>query len=245
MNRRVCAVALLCLVSCASCSRPDSMASLINSLAQALAEGTQAGRAGEVALRLKALRNTAARERQTRDLKPNAKGEARLRLLQGRWETGDPQNRLIEIGFDRYPRSEATVRHEAAIADLFGATDSITYARHDQEVLAASRRAREKLPLLRHAFEQGLAPGEYILLKAPFAATNGTEWMWVEVVSWKGNDIEGILSNDPIYVPGLHAGARVAISEERVFDYVHTLPDGKQEGNETSAILEKQDPGKQ
>jgi uncharacterized protein YegJ (DUF2314 family) len=228
-------------------SAAESVENLIDSLAQALAEGAQAGSAGEVTLRLKALRNTAARERQVRGLKPKAKGEARLRLLLGRREAGDPENRLIEIGFDRYPGPDGTARQNALLSELFGAPDSIlTPARHDdQELLAASRHAREQLPSLRQAFAKGMAPGEYILLKAPFATPDGgTEWMWVEVVSWKGGAIEGVLQDDPSYAPGLHAGQMVAVAEERVFDYLHRSPDGTQQGNETGRVLEREARGK-
>jgi uncharacterized protein YegJ (DUF2314 family) len=223
-------------------SSEGGVENLIESLAQSLAEGAQAGSAGEVTLRLQDLRNTAARERQVRGLKPKATGVARLRLLEGRREAGDPENRLIEIGFDRYPGPDATARQDALLSELFGATDSITNSRHgDQELLAASRHARAQLPSLRQAFAKGMAPGEYILLKAPFATRDGgTEWMWVEVVSWKSGAIKGVLKNDPFYVSGLHAGQIVAVAEERVFDYLHRFPDGTEQGNETGPVLERE-----
>ncbi len=83
---------------------------------------------------------------------------------------------------------------------------------------------------------------ERLLLKAPFATSSGGRvWMWVEVVSWKGDRVEGILQNDPYYVPGLKAGSRVAFSEADVVDFLHTLPDGTEEGNETGKILMRRD----
>jgi len=63
--------------------------------------------------------------------------------------------------------------------------------RHNEELLAASARAKAKLPELQKAFTAGLQPGEFIDLKAPFPTPDGgTEWMWVEVTSWKDDKIK-------------------------------------------------------
>jgi len=63
--------------------------------------------------------------------------------------------------------------------------------------------------------------------------------MWVEVSSWKGGDIKGLLDNDPDEIPDLHAGATVEIGEQDVFDYIRYKPDGSEEGNETGKEIEK------
>jgi len=221
-------------------SQARSVANLVNSLDQALAEGAPVGREGEVTLRLRDLRNTAARKAQVDALKAGAKGEALLRLCQGIKQPGDPENRLIAVSFDRYSGPELRVRAENLFSSLFGAEESLARAEHDEELLAASRAARGKLPALHKALDAGLAPGEYILVKVPFATPDGgNEWMWVEVSTWSHGAITGTLMNDPAARKDLHAGQTVTVDEDEVFDYIRHRPDGREEGNATGAILEK------
>jgi uncharacterized protein YegJ (DUF2314 family) len=63
--------------------------------------------------------------------------------------------------------------------------------------------------------------------------------MWVEVSHWDEGKISGVLDNDPFNVPELHAGQRVTIRQDDVFDYIHNYPDGRSEGNTTGDILDK------
>jgi len=110
--------------------------------------------------------------------------------------------------------------------------------KHDEELLAASRAQKAKLPALGARFREGLAPGERILLKAPFSTdSGGNEWMWVEVIGWKRGEVEGILQNEPSEVAGLRPGARVRFPDSVVFDFIHYFPDGHEEGNETGKII--------
>ena len=105
---------------------------------------------------------------------------------------------------------------------------------------AASRQAQAKLPALRAAFNKGLAPGEFIQVKAPFdTPEGGHEWMWVEVISWDGDKIKGLLKNEPFSIPTLHGGQTVEVSQAKVFDFIHRLADGTEEGNETGRLIEK------
>ena len=112
---------------------------------------------------------------------------------------------------------------------------------HDDEIAEASRRAKTKLPSLRTEFNKGLVPGEFILVKAPFATPDGQkEWMWVEVNRWRGSKITGLLQNEPFNIPDLHPGQTVKVSDEDVFDYMRVHADHRIEGNETGALIEKQ-----
>ena len=63
--------------------------------------------------------------------------------------------------------------------------------------------------------------------------------MWVEVKSWRGNRIGGVLDNVPEKVPNLRDGQRVEVRQEDVFDYQHTFPDKRTEGNTTGAIIQR------
>lgn len=219
-------------------STSKSMGNLINLLAQALAEGAAVGANGELALDIRSFRTASVRDRHLGSLAANATGTARLRLVQGTWEEGDPQNRLVEISFDRYAGPDLQARQQELLATLYGAEpDAVAKVDHDAEILAASQRARERLLALKPAVQAGLQPGEILLVKAPFQAEAGREWMWVEVIEWKGSRIFGTLQSEPVYVKDLRAGQRVDIAEEEVFDYIRKLPDGSEEGNETAKYL--------
>ncbi len=216
------------------------MGHLVNALCQSLAEGGQVAQAGGYPLDFRAIRNRTMRETYLGSLKPNTKAVARLTLMQGTAEQGDPRNRLIEIGFDRYPGADVHARQDAMLSALFGREDAIKRIRHDGALEAASKRARARLPALRKAFARGLPPGEYLQVKAPFPTPKkSSEWMWVEVIAWKGDEIRGLLRNEPFDIPDLHAGQVVAVREQDVFDYIRHYADGREEGNETGRIIEK------
>lgn len=224
-----------------SWSMNTPMGNLLNLLTQSLGEGLRVGPQGRCELDMKALRHARARESQATGLLPGSTGRARLTLVEGRHEDGDPDNRLVEVRFDGQPGNDANARQQALLHALYGSQDSITYIKHDDALKAASEAARARLPALQQAFARGMEPGEYILVKAPFETPKGgVEWMWVEVTAWKGDAITGLLKNDPFNVPSLHAGQQVQVSQARLFDYIRRYADGRQEGNETGRLIEKQ-----
>lgn len=226
-----------------SSNRP--MGHLVNTFAQALAEGATLSRPGQYDLDLRALKHAATREPMLARLKPNAAAVAKLSLVAGTWESGDPDNRLYEVRFDRYAGPDRHAQQTALLTAAFGADeDAVTRLKHNDELLAASKAANAQLPKLRDAFAKGLQPGEYILVKAPFSTRDGgNEWMWVEVSKWNGDTIEGLLKNEPVDVPSLHAGQMVKVSQAKVFDYARRHPDGREEGNETSKIIQRMQGG--
>jgi uncharacterized protein YegJ (DUF2314 family) len=213
---------------------------VINLFSQALAEGTFPKKTGQFRLDVRAIQNTAARESQVNSLKPNGTGIACLTLKEGHAEEGDPKNEIIEITFDKYTGNDSHVKLDAALGWMFGVDDSVTDVEHTDELLEESRKEKAHLPRLHKAFDAGLRPGEYIMVKAPFKQPDGgSEWMWVEVRSWKGQSIRGLLDNDPVRVPGLHGGQLVEVQETDLFDYIRHFPDGHQEGNTTGEIISK------
>jgi uncharacterized protein YegJ (DUF2314 family) len=223
-----------------SWSLNQNMGHLVNAFSQSMAEGGQIAAAGEYELNFRTIKDRGMRDAYVKSLKRNAKAVAHLVLMQGAPEEGDPHNRLVEIAFDKYPGGDVHARQDAMLSSLFGWEDEIKRIQHDEELTVASKRARAKLPALRKAFTEGLAPGEYIQVKAPFATpSNGREWMWVEIIEWKGNKIRGLLKNEPFDIPSLHGGQVVQVREEDVFDYLRRYPNGKEEGNETTKIIMK------
>jgi uncharacterized protein YegJ (DUF2314 family) len=218
-----------------------NMGHIVNLFVQAMAEGATPSRPGEFDLDIRAIKNPKVRDPQVTTLKPNATGIALLTLKKGTWEEGDPENRLIELGFERGTGPDIHAKQDQIVGAAFGWEDSITNIKHDEAIKAASRAARQKLPALREEFSKGLAPGEFIQVKAPFATPDGgNEWMWVEVTAWKGDTIKGLLKNEPFNIPDLHGGQIVEVSEARVFDYLRKHADGTVEGNETGELIEKQ-----
>jgi hypothetical protein len=170
------------------------------------------------------------------------KGKGLLRLLATPAEQGDPDNALVALGFDDYPGPDVTARQTSFVPAVFGVQpDEVVCMRHDEAVKAASERARAQLPALQKAFLGGLAPGEQLLVKAPFPTQGGNnEWMRVEVTQWKGEQIKGVLRSDPLHVPGLKADQMVDVRQSELFDYLRVFADGRREGNETSELLEAQ-----
>lgn len=221
-----------------SSNRP--MGNLINLFAQAMVEGANVGAKGFYDLDLRSIRHVAVRQSQLTTLKSGSEAVARLVLVEGSPEDGDPQNRLVEIRFDRAAGPDHYARQEALLGALFGTEDSVAYVKHNEELLAVSKAAKARLPTLREAFRQGLQPGEYILVKAPFKTPDGgQEWMWVEVTAWEGDVISGLLKNEPAHIPSLHGGQMVKVSQQEVFDYLRRDGNGKQEGNETAKVLQR------
>lgn len=89
--------------------------------------------------------------------------------------------------------------------------------------------------VVRAAWEQGLGPGEVVAVSAPFRSrSGGKEYMWVELRSWEGGQLSGVLVNQPDDVPGLKKGDIVQVSTEEVFDYIWKKADGSREGNLTA-----------
>lgn len=223
-----------------SWSGAKGMGNLVNLLCQALVEGAPVPLTGAHDLKIDTLRHAAVRQRLLDSRLANSEGVARLVLKPGRAEQGDPANRLMEIGFDRYAGPDLYARQTALIGSLFGSEDGVSYLKHNEALLAASRAAQAQLPALRTAFGQGLQPGEFLLLKAPFKTRDGgKEWMWVEVTGWQGGSIRGMLKNEPRHVEGLHAGQAVTVQQDDIFDFIRHYPDGREEGNETGRIIQK------
>ncbi|MBZ5521607.1 MAG: DUF2314 domain-containing protein [Acidobacteriia bacterium] len=221
-------------------SHDNQAGNLINLVCQSMAEGVTFKPSGKFNLNLHAIKDSRVRDTQLKSLKPNAAGMACLSLKTGKWEEGDPKNRLVELSADRYSGPDHQSQQTSMIDSIFGSEDEYTEVKHTDALLEASRKARAHLPELHQAFNAGLQPGEYIQLKAPFEAPDGgREWMWVEVASWKGEEIKGTLANDPFKVSGLHAGQIVEVREKDIFDYIRQYPDRHQEGNTTGRILEK------
>jgi uncharacterized protein YegJ (DUF2314 family) len=222
-------------------SAERQIVNMINIFSQSMVEGQISGKKREFKMDIRAIRNASLRENQLKSFGANATGIACLSLNKAVLEEGDPENRLIALTFDRYLGNDAHSKQAAAVSWLFGWSDSVTDVEHTDELLEESRKEKADLPRLKKAFEAGLAPGEYLLVKAPFPIPDGSgqEWMWVEVRSWKRGAIRGTLEDQPVRIPSLHSGQVVEVREDEVFDYIRHYPDSREEGNTTAEIIRK------
>lgn len=221
-------------------SSAGSAGDLIDFFCQSITEKPSLPHSSDLKLNIHELKNQSLRNVLLKSLKHNARAEACVSVKPGKWEEGDPKNRLLELYAGRYPGPDLQSRQEAMLGSLWGFDDEAFDVEHTPDVLEASSQAREHLPELRRIFNAGLQPGEYIELKAPFTIPGGgREWMWVQVQSWKAGIIRGTLDNDPARIPDLKAGQIVGTREADVFDYIHRFPDKHSEGNTTEKLIEQ------
>jgi uncharacterized protein YegJ (DUF2314 family) len=213
----------------------DAMGSLINVTAQTLLQGGAVEEGGRLAIDLARLPNQI-------ELLEAGTGRATVTLTIGQRQEGDADNRLWEITFSGDATRGVQAQQDAFLSAFFGSKDEVARVTHDDELEEASRRARARLiSEVKPRFTRGLADMEHLLVKAPFQIDGGgNEWMWIEVVSWQGKTIGGVLSSDPSFVKGLAAGDRVQTNEDDVFDYIYRRADGSVEGNTTADILLRQ-----
>lgn len=198
---------------------------LVSAFCQAITDGPVVERRGEFDLDVRRIGSAGT-------------GTAPLTLKVGTPEAGDPDNRILELTFDRGTGEDVHTRRHAVLAAAFGSGSPVVPTMHDDALNAASEQARSKLPALRALFNDGLAPGEFLQLKAPFEGAGGIrEWMWVEVASWTDDAITGFLVNEPASSLDLHAGQTVEVAESTVFDYMHKRSDGVIDGNETERLI--------
>lgn len=213
----------------------QSMARLINLLAQTMVDGAVIRYGGLIEVDSASVPDKAGGPTY-----PGAR--LSLALVGGTRDEGDADNRLWQVAFPPGPADRLQERQDAVLDQLFGTRDEITPVEHDDEMLALSQRARARLlGDIKKQFRQPSWPDtNQLMVKAPFRTDDGgNEWMWVDVLRWKGTTIEGILENDPAAVSGLRGGARVSVEEDAVFDYLLKRARGTSEGNTTGELMER------
>lgn len=211
----------------------------MNAVSQQLIEGIEPDKNGLFLLNIPNIRHEVLRKKLLTSVIKEGTAKGKVKLFQTNPEEGDPENFLVSLNFEQSLNQEITESQVNFVADVFGSVpDELVYTKHDEKLLATSARARAQLPNLRKIFNKGLAPGEQIIVKAPFVTSDGgTEWMWVEIISWKLDQIKGMLRSDPRFIPNLKVGQMVEVKESELFDYIHRYPDGSEDGNETSKLL--------
>lgn len=211
----------------------------LNAVMQRLVEGQRQDKY-QFKLTLSDIRHRAVRAKSLESPGDGAQGTVLIEFKEMPREEGDPHNLLLGLDFPDAKLSGRTERTLWGMAQLFGSTDKILNARSDDTELKAARdRARLAFFALERRFKAGLPLNEHLQVKGPFREGDQTEFMWVEVLKWGSDEVEGILVSDPFWVKKLHTGSRVTVRLDEVFDYIYKKADGTEEGNETSAIIER------
>lgn len=215
-----------------------SISSLINLTAQLMVE--QGLNSMKLDLEIESLKDSSFKKSLVNSLYENAVKTVPVKLMESKAQEGDPDNFLLEFDFNQYEGNSNYSRQSTLLNNLFGWKDEITYVAHNEMIEAASKAARKKLPELKARFNQGLAVGESISLKAPFETpSGGSEWMWIQVFNWKDGVISGILRNVPHHIPTLKEGDKVTVLEKDIFDYIFYNKDGTADGNKTGELILK------
>lgn len=221
------------------CTNVTSANQLLTIMGQLLLEGKQI-QEKVLIVNLDAIQNTILKNLIPEIVQENASKKATINFyttfLQ---EEGDPFNTLYKVNFENDAYENPQAYENEVYKKIFGVKDEVTSINHNEEILAASERAKKRLPALQKLFNNGLNQSS-LLLKAPFPKDDGgNEWMWIEVTKWDDETIEGILQNDPYYIKNLKSGAKVTVQQAAIFDYILYKADGSSEGNETGRLIQK------
>jgi uncharacterized protein YegJ (DUF2314 family) len=108
---------------------------------------------------------------------------------------------------------------------------------HEPEQIA---RVKETDPDLMAAAAKARADLVKLTVKAKFTDDEGrVEWMWADVVSFKGDLLRGTLANDPEVLKSLHDGQKVQVELADVADYVHYKNGSARAGGYSIEVMKK------
>ncbi len=108
----------------------------------------------------------------------------------------------------------------------------------DPRMAAAEKVARDRWPEFVEAFgKASIENSEKFIVKAEFTEGSNSEFMWVTVRKIIGEQIHGILTNDPHELVDVFRGAEVKFGLERLNDWIFPAVDGTPVGGFTLDIL--------
>ena len=219
-------------------------ARVVNTVALALAAGAPLDAQGRFTLRRDTIQPLSARKAVTDVVHTNANAEVVIELRPGRRQSGDPDNRLLEVSLAPYFGSDETARLAALLFAMFGGETDVRATPDTPEYLAAVQRARARLPEWRKRFQAGLLAGDILCVKKEFTTSGGqVERMWVEIIEWNDDGaISGVLQNEPVQATDFQEGQQILLKESDIIDVIHIHPDGTFEGNETGLIKQSTSP---
>ena len=219
-------------------SLADSMAWVVNGVAQLMGEGLMPSAEGVLEVDFTKVKDAQVKSRLEASTEKGARRKAQLRALVAQRDEGDPDNALLELSFPGSGPLE--VRRTQVLDALFGQRKDPTTSVEagDPELEAVARKARARLEQLKPRVVKGMQFPEQLLVKAGFRTDEGgQEFMWLEVTSWEKGRWRGTLANEPQSIKALRLGSSVDVAEAQVDDYLYVSPTGAREGGESSQIL--------
>ena len=113
--------------------------------------------------------------------------------------------------------------------------DTVRFQERDAVMNAAVEAAQNSLPEFLDRLDAGdILPTD--TLKVGFTVDGGYEHIWINQVARKGDQLSGVLVNEPNRVPGLHQGSPVTFSVDSVSDWAYQK-DGKRWGGYTTRAM--------
>ncbi len=217
-----------------SCYSSNSIINLLNLTAQTIFEKEKVDDKSSLLVDIDLLKNKELKEELLWGIIENAKKKWKINLVKWTWQEWDPRNRIIEISF---PEKNPQIEQDILISQIFWSKDEVDIIQHNDKIIKASNKAKEKIPELYNMFNKGLDIWVNLLLKFPFQSKSWEqEWMWVEVIEWDWEAVKWILQNDPQIV-NLKSWEEVVSNINDMFDYIIYFQDGTQEWNETWKII--------
>jgi uncharacterized protein YegJ (DUF2314 family) len=111
--------------------------------------------------------------------------------------------------------------------------------KQDAEVNASIAEARRNLPIFWRTFDRQPEGVDRYGLKIRFPTqSGGGEHIWIDVTSRNGDDIVGVIDNDPEYRPDLKLGMTVHVKAADITDWSYRRG-GKMFGGFTTRVLLK------
>jgi uncharacterized protein YegJ (DUF2314 family) len=135
-----------------------------------------------------------------------------------------------------------------AAAVLFGAVllmtacdrgthqDDLIYPEDQKAIDVASAQARASLPAFWTAFDAASSKQDFTIKAGMTTKTGPAEHIWIQVSGRQGDEISGLLANEPFDIPGLHLGSKVTIKAAQVSDWAYPKG-GKLYGHFTTRVL--------
>ena len=104
-------------------------------------------------------------------------------------------------------------------------------------------KARATLPEAKKRYQKGLKKGEVMFVTVRlYNSAKRAEQVFLEVKSWKGTTIAGLLASDTELVTEHRRGEPMTFQEKDVYDWSISKPDGSEDGNFVGKFLDTYHP---
>ena len=130
-----------------------------------------------------------------------------------------------------------------AIALMLAACDphpqeKLVYAKDQKALDAAIAQARANLPVFWSNFDAAQSKEEYSVKVSIPTPPRGEELIWMDVTSHDGDEVSGVLINEPVNFPG-HDGDKFTKKATQIVDWAYPK-NGKLYGHFTTRVLSSQ-----